>query len=277
MQERHESEQYFFTDETTGHLADFAARFPNPCCICAPSVGVELGRRGVRARVLDIDERFATTRGFRHYDLFRPEWLGEEFGIILCDPPFFNVSLSQLFAALRLLSRNRYEQPLLDKLPGPALCQHRRHVRPFRPDRDGLLPALQDRAGAGPQRDRVFRQPLAITARRARPGKLSTARRKFVNTAALGRACSGRCTSMSGLGAASLRAVLLGPAQALPSFAVGFNFHPLRRHPRIYGEGWAQLTASGPMMKRRVLPGLRSAWRSSGPASGLPSSVARWT
>ena len=67
----------------------------------------------MRARVLDIDERFASTPGFRHYDLFRPEWLGEEFGIILCDPPFFNVSLSQLFAALRLLGRNRYEQPLL--------------------------------------------------------------------------------------------------------------------------------------------------------------------
>ena len=113
MQELHEKEQYFFTDETTGRLADFAAHFPNPCCICAPSVGVELGRRGVRARVLDIDERFAATPGFRHYDLFRPEWLGEEFGLILCDPPFFNVSLSQLFAALRLLGRNRYEQPLL--------------------------------------------------------------------------------------------------------------------------------------------------------------------
>ena len=113
MEERHDNEQYFFTPETTEHLADFVARFKNPCCICAPSIGVELGRRGVRARVLDIDERFASTPGFVRYDLFRPEWLGEEFGIILCDPPFFNVSLSQLFAALRMLSRNRYEQPLL--------------------------------------------------------------------------------------------------------------------------------------------------------------------
>jgi hypothetical protein len=113
MEERHDHEQYFFTPQTGAWLADFVARFDNPCCICAPSVGAELGRRGVRARVLDIDERFATTPGFRLYDLFRPEWLGEEFGIILCDPPFFNVSLSQLFAALRLLSKNRYEQPLL--------------------------------------------------------------------------------------------------------------------------------------------------------------------
>lgn len=113
MQERHENEQYFFTPKTTERLADFAARFTNPCCICTPSVGAELGRRGVPVRVLDIDERFARTPGFRRYDLFHPEWLGEEFGIILCDPPFFNVSLSQLFAALRLLSRGNYDQPLL--------------------------------------------------------------------------------------------------------------------------------------------------------------------
>jgi hypothetical protein len=113
MEERHANEQYFFTPATTARLADFVSDFANPCCICAPSVGVELARRGVRVRILDIDERFATTPGFRHYDLYRPEWLGEEFGIIICDPPFFNVSLSQLFTALRLLGRNRYEQPLL--------------------------------------------------------------------------------------------------------------------------------------------------------------------
>lgn len=113
MEERHDREQYFFTPATTAHLAGFVSRFHNPCCLCAPSVGVELARRGVRVRILDIDERFAAAPGFRRYDLYRPEWLGEEFGIIVCDPPFFNVSLAQLFAALRLLGRNRYEQPLL--------------------------------------------------------------------------------------------------------------------------------------------------------------------
>jgi hypothetical protein len=113
MEERHDREQYFFSPATTAYLADFVSRFENPCCLCAPSVGVELARRGVRVRIIDIDERFAQAPGFRRYDLYRPEWLGEPFGIIICDPPFFNVSLSQLFAALRLLGRNRYEQPLL--------------------------------------------------------------------------------------------------------------------------------------------------------------------
>ncbi|HUS13423.1 MAG TPA: hypothetical protein VM536_00180 [Chloroflexia bacterium] len=113
MHERHENEQYFFDRPTLDHLAGVVAAYPNPCCLCAPLLGQELERRGVAVRTLDVDDRFATLRGFRHYDLCRPEWLGEEFGLILCDPPFFRVSLSQLFAAIRFLSRNDYRQPLL--------------------------------------------------------------------------------------------------------------------------------------------------------------------
>jgi hypothetical protein len=94
-------------------LADFAAEFPHPCCLCAPRVGEELARRGVTVTILDVDERFAHLPGFRRLDLYRPEWLGEEFGLLLCDPPFFNVSLSQLFHALRLLARHDLRQPLL--------------------------------------------------------------------------------------------------------------------------------------------------------------------
>jgi hypothetical protein len=113
MYELHENEQYFFDPPTLDYLAGVVAVYPNPCCICAPLLGQELERRGVAVRVLDIDTRFAGLRGFRRYDLYRPEWLGEEFGLIICDPPFFNVSLSQLFTALRLLSRHDYGQPLL--------------------------------------------------------------------------------------------------------------------------------------------------------------------
>lgn len=113
MYEKHENEQYFFDQATLTHLADFVAAFPNPCCVCAPLLGQELEKRGVAVRILDIDERFAGLRGFRRYDLYKPKWLGEEFGLIVCDPPFFNLSLAQLFKALRLLSRNEYQQPML--------------------------------------------------------------------------------------------------------------------------------------------------------------------
>jgi len=113
MVERHEHEQFFWDAPTVSRLADFASQFPNPCCLCAPLLGRELERRGVPARTLDLDERFADLRGFRAWNLYRPEWLGEEFGLIVCDPPFFGVSLAQLFTAIRLLSRHDYAQPLL--------------------------------------------------------------------------------------------------------------------------------------------------------------------
>jgi hypothetical protein len=113
MYELHENEQYFFAEPTLAHLAAFLARFTAPCCLCAPLLGRRLAEQGIAVTILDIDERFATVRGFRRYNLYTPEWLDQEFDIIVCDPPFFNVSLSQLFAAIRLLSHNRFDQPLL--------------------------------------------------------------------------------------------------------------------------------------------------------------------
>lgn len=54
-------------------------------------------------RVLDVDRRFGELPGFVEWDLYRPRHLDEAFDLVLCDPPFFNVSLSQLFTAIRLL------------------------------------------------------------------------------------------------------------------------------------------------------------------------------
>ena len=113
MYERHEHEQFFWDAPTVSHLADFASQFANSCCLCAPLLGQELERRGIQTRTLDLDKRFAPLRGFGEWDLGRPQWLGEEFGLIVCDPPFFGVSLSQLFTAIRVLSRHDYAQPVL--------------------------------------------------------------------------------------------------------------------------------------------------------------------
>lgn len=113
MYERHEHEQYFYDKPTLEHLADFLSGFENPCCLCAPLVGKTLAERGHKVAILDIDDRFAAVPGYRRYDIFRPEWVGEAYDVILCDPPFFNASLSQLFAAIRLLARHDYTQPML--------------------------------------------------------------------------------------------------------------------------------------------------------------------
>lgn len=116
MYERHENEQYFFDEDTIAHLSRFVQDYERPCCLCTPRVGERLASLGRDVAVLDPDERFGGLAGFRRFDLYRPEypgWMEQSYGLILCDPPFFKVSLSQLFAAVRLLARHDFAQPLL--------------------------------------------------------------------------------------------------------------------------------------------------------------------
>ena len=82
----------------------------------------ELRRRNVSAHVLDIDERFIDEAGFQRFDLYRPTFQPEKFGVIICDPPFWNVSLSQLLNAIRLLSHFNANQPL-------AICYPTRRAK----------------------------------------------------------------------------------------------------------------------------------------------------
>jgi Probable N6-adenine methyltransferase len=151
MHERHELEQYFFLPETTEQLASFAAGFALPCCLCAPSVGVALGQRRVAARVLEIDERFASTPGFVRWDLYRPQPLDETFGLIVCDPPFLKVSLAQLFAALRVLARGEPSQPLLLCYPRERAIHLLATFAPFGLRPTGLCPRYQTVQAHGPE------------------------------------------------------------------------------------------------------------------------------
>jgi len=115
MYELHENEQYFFDQPTLRGLTDFVVdgAFQAPCCLCCPLLGQSLAQRRVPVRILDSDERFGATSGFTLYDIYRPAWTGESYDLIICDPPFFKVSLSQLFKAVRTLSRHDFSQPLL--------------------------------------------------------------------------------------------------------------------------------------------------------------------
>jgi hypothetical protein len=113
MYELHDREQYFFDRATLDHLTEFLQGFERPCCLCAPLLGKALVERGVGATILDTDDRFADVPGYAHFDLYRPHWLGQDFDVVVCDPPFFNVSLSQLFSAVRIVAGNDFKQSLL--------------------------------------------------------------------------------------------------------------------------------------------------------------------
>ncbi len=113
MDELHSNEQYFFDSDTLNQLATFLEGWANPCCICCPMLGKALESRGIDVTILDIDERFSSLKGFQKYDLLRPEWVSKKFGIIICDPPFYNLSLSRLNYALKMLSHHDYSQPMM--------------------------------------------------------------------------------------------------------------------------------------------------------------------
>ena len=115
MHENHQNEQYFFDAATLAALADLLTPYGYPCLLNTPMLARHLHAQNSqrRFRLLDIDDRFADLPGFLHWNLYRPQALDETFSVILCDPPFFNVSLSQLFTAVRLLAKFDYAHPIM--------------------------------------------------------------------------------------------------------------------------------------------------------------------
>ena len=113
MYELHKNEQYFFDEETLSHLVSFLAAFNRIGVLCAPMLGLALSKVDRNVTILDIDERFEKVPGFLTWNIYRPQRLPQEFDIIICDPPFFKVSLSQLFKAIKVLAHYNLDQKLL--------------------------------------------------------------------------------------------------------------------------------------------------------------------
>ncbi|MGB1014966.1 MAG: hypothetical protein ACPG4T_12590 [Nannocystaceae bacterium] len=117
IDENHQMEQYFFDRPTVEMLADAVAAATNPCCLCVPMVARELQARGRTVALLEADQRFSDLPGFVAYDLYRPQPIATGFDLILCDPPFNRVLLSQLFQAIRVLAKGSFAQPLMIAWP----------------------------------------------------------------------------------------------------------------------------------------------------------------
>lgn len=124
MEEDHKNEQYFFNTATLESLESLSNDFENICCLCAPSFGKHLIERDRQCAILDIDQRFETLEGFQDFDISQAKWTGQQYDLIVCDPPFFNVSLRQLLKAIKVLSNYDYQQKLL-------ICYLERRSRTF--------------------------------------------------------------------------------------------------------------------------------------------------
>ena len=113
MDELNQNEQYFFDEETLSYLSKVLLRWDSICCLCTPLLGQYLAERRNGITILDIDTRFDKVSGFKYYDLSDPKWLDEKYDLIICDPPFFGVSFSNLIDAIRKLSHYDLNQKLM--------------------------------------------------------------------------------------------------------------------------------------------------------------------
>jgi hypothetical protein len=109
--EDHHYEQFFFDEPTCDALLALMARHERPLLLCTPSLAVAAERRGQRYLLLDRDERFGFLRSFRAFDLDSPSPLDEAFDAVFCDPPFANIDLLQLRAAIEVRVRVRVSTP----------------------------------------------------------------------------------------------------------------------------------------------------------------------
>lgn len=134
MEELHENEQYFFSKRTLKLLSTSIASsgFNDVCCLCSPMLGLELYKKINYVSILDKDNRFVSvvksTRRkandsdknndlshlwFVNYDLNRPRYIGWNFDLIVCDPPFFSVPLHNLLRSIYTISKYNYRIKLL--------------------------------------------------------------------------------------------------------------------------------------------------------------------
>lgn len=115
FKERYDLEQYFWTEDTVQRLIKSLEFMPDCCCLTTPSLGVGFYQQGREEVVLDIDDRFAYLPRFRYFDIRYPTNtnLTENFRIIVMDPPFFYISMDQLYQAVMTITKDRTDIKLM--------------------------------------------------------------------------------------------------------------------------------------------------------------------
>lgn len=103
LREDHRFEQFFFDAATTQRLTRLAGTVRDPLLVCLPSIALSLARSGRPARLLDRDKRFVDLPRMQTFDLQAPDYVDGNHDLLMCDPPFANVTLDRLRETLDLL------------------------------------------------------------------------------------------------------------------------------------------------------------------------------
>jgi hypothetical protein len=128
FKEKRNLEQFFWTSDTVKKILNACQYITECCCFTTPSLAEGFHNNGEEQVLLDIDERFDYLPRFEKFDIINPHVPkgSGDFNIIVIDPPFFNISVKQLFDATNIITNNnyntniviaflvRYEFPLLE-------------------------------------------------------------------------------------------------------------------------------------------------------------------
>ena len=110
---RYDLEQYFWTEDTVNRLLVSLKFMDNCCCLTTPSLGVGFNNIGREEVVLDIDKRFDYLPKFRYFDIRTPQEQEEDFRIIILDPPFFYLSMEQIYNSVLTITKGDFNTKIL--------------------------------------------------------------------------------------------------------------------------------------------------------------------
>ncbi len=114
LPENRDFEQYFFAKETIFKLLEAFRYEPDPTCLTTPTLGDAYYRYDERAvPVLDIDRRFNYLPKYYFFDIRFPYQIEENVELLVVDPPFFIITLDELFDSICLLANNNFKVKLV--------------------------------------------------------------------------------------------------------------------------------------------------------------------
>lgn len=112
--ERHDLEQYFWTEETVKRLMNALDDFYEQCCcLTTPSLAHAWHLEGREEVLLDIDTRFDYLPKFKYYDITHPYEIEDQFRIVVFDPPFFYIPMDKIFEAVCKIVHGNFNSKIM--------------------------------------------------------------------------------------------------------------------------------------------------------------------
>jgi len=140
VSEEHNYEQFFYSESSTKKIYQLVKSYSTPLLLCNPSLAVMADEDGIDYLLLDRDKRFKFLKRFKEFSLTEPFLITSfAYDSIFIDPPFANVTPSQLVRCMKLMGKkerlsapifiaynSKREEELIaafDELPCPPLTR----------------------------------------------------------------------------------------------------------------------------------------------------------